>query len=269
MERWLKGGLHFSIWEYGWIDEKLSFNVHISNLVKKLKMKIGFNFRNKSCFTFSAKKKKLVEATFLSVIDHGDVLYMHAASSTLWSLDSVYHACLCFISNTKSLTHHCILYDLDGWPFTIHRQQHWYIFIYKALLGKFPKKSSISSGIYHLHTSKWLLLKVPWEFWQTLVKRHFPNMHHGHGIIFKKFLIQNVCENDFKSILKNAVREDDIVFLERPLCCNRCHYVFIVHCVCVLYCSDFFGCYLGQVSLVKEIFDFNGTSWLNKGKIKK
>ena len=58
-----------------WIDEKLSFNVHISNLLKKLKLKMGFYFRNKSCFTFSAKKK-LVEATFLSVIDYGDILYM-------------------------------------------------------------------------------------------------------------------------------------------------------------------------------------------------
>ena len=51
-----------------WIDDKLSFKVHINTLVKKLKVKLVFFFRNKSCFTFSAKKK-LVEATFLSVIE--------------------------------------------------------------------------------------------------------------------------------------------------------------------------------------------------------
>ena len=43
------------------------------------------------------------------------------------------------LSNPKSLTHHCILYQLVGWSsLSRHRQQHWYIFIYKAILGKLP-----------------------------------------------------------------------------------------------------------------------------------
>ena len=117
-----------------WIDDKLLFNVHIFNLIRKLKVKIGFYFRNKYNFTFHAKKK-LVEATFLSVIDYGDILYMHAPSSILRRLDSVYHASLRFITNAKSLTHHCILYEMVGWTsLTIRRKQHWYIFIYKAML---------------------------------------------------------------------------------------------------------------------------------------
>lgn len=53
------------------------------------------------------------------------ILYMHATSSILRSLDSVYHASLHFITNAKSLTHHCILYYLVGWmSLTIRRQQH-------------------------------------------------------------------------------------------------------------------------------------------------
>lgn len=59
-----------------WIDGKLLFNVYIAKLVRKLKVKIGFYFRNKFCFTFSAKKK-LVEAPFLPVIDYGDII-VHA-----------------------------------------------------------------------------------------------------------------------------------------------------------------------------------------------
>ncbi|MDF4405775.1 hypothetical protein P3471_24855, partial [Vibrio parahaemolyticus] len=112
-----------------WTDDKLSFNVHTAALVRKLEVKIGFYFRNKSCFTFSAEKK-LVEATFLFVIDYGDILEMHVTSSILRSLDSVFHASLCFNTNTKSVTRHCILYDLVGWTsLTTCRQQHWYIFI--------------------------------------------------------------------------------------------------------------------------------------------
>ncbi len=70
-----------------WIDYKLSFNVHIANLIRKLKIKLGFYFINKSNLTFIAKKK-LIESTFLTVLDYGDILYMHA-SSILTSRESV------------------------------------------------------------------------------------------------------------------------------------------------------------------------------------
>ena len=59
------------------IDEHFSFKPHIDNLVKKLKLKLGFYFRNKSCFTMSSRKR-LVDATFLPIIDYGHLLYMNA-----------------------------------------------------------------------------------------------------------------------------------------------------------------------------------------------
>ena len=58
------------------IDDSLSFKSQIQQLVKKLKLRLGFYFRNKSCFSFDAKRK-LVAATFMSVFDYGAVLYMH------------------------------------------------------------------------------------------------------------------------------------------------------------------------------------------------
>ena len=74
-----------------WLDDKLSFKVNVDNLVTNLKLKLGFYFRNKAGFPLMARKK-LVQATFLSVIDYGDLLCMHATSSVLQRLDSVYHA---------------------------------------------------------------------------------------------------------------------------------------------------------------------------------
>ena len=71
------------------MDDKLSFKVHVDNLVTKLKFKLGFYFCNKACFPLMARKK-FVQATFLSVIDYGDLLYMHATSSVLQRLDSIY-----------------------------------------------------------------------------------------------------------------------------------------------------------------------------------
>ena len=50
-----------------WLDEKLSFKIHITNLIKKLRTKLGFFYRNKSCFTFNSKKT-IVQTTFLSVL---------------------------------------------------------------------------------------------------------------------------------------------------------------------------------------------------------
>lgn len=94
----------------------LSFKVPISSLIKKLKLRAGFYFRNKYNFTFSEKKKKKkrVEATVLPVIDYGDALYRPAATSTLSSLYSVYHASLRVISDAKPLTDHCKCLIIDN-----------------------------------------------------------------------------------------------------------------------------------------------------------
>lgn len=120
------------------LDNKLTFKLHIEQLKKKLRLKLGFYFRNKACFSFEAKKA-LVSATFLPVLDYGDILYMHASCSLLRMLDTVYHGALRFITNSKSLTHHCNLYQKVGWPsLSFRRLTHWYSFIYKAILYKLP-----------------------------------------------------------------------------------------------------------------------------------
>lgn len=54
------------------LEEDLSFKLHIKHLLSKLRLQLGFYFRNSACFSQSAKRK-LVEATFLPVLDYGDV----------------------------------------------------------------------------------------------------------------------------------------------------------------------------------------------------
>lgn len=65
-------------------------------------------------------RKKNVEADFLSVMDYGDVIYRQASAAALKPLDAVYHSALRFITGESYMTHHCILYDKVGWPFS-----HW------------------------------------------------------------------------------------------------------------------------------------------------
>ena len=120
------------------IDDSLTFKPHVLNLVKKLRLKLGFYFRNKLCFSFNVKKQ-LFAATFLSVLDYGDLLYMHSSAQCLLKIDTVYHASLRFITNCKALTHHCELHSRVGWPaLTTRRLCHWYTFIYKVILGLVP-----------------------------------------------------------------------------------------------------------------------------------
>ena len=143
-----------------WLDDKLSFKVHMDNLVRKLKLNLFFCFRNKASFPLMA---------FLSVIDYGDLLYMHATSSILQRLDSVYHASMRFITNAKPLTHHCTLYQMVGWT-SLHmrRKIHLYVFIYKSLLGQLPlyicSLVSFTTSSYHTGSARWMLLKVPRTF---------------------------------------------------------------------------------------------------------
>lgn len=89
----------------------MSFKEHIQYVAKKLKVVLCFYYRNKSCFSFMLKKR-LVESTFLPVLDYGDVLYMRTSAELLQKLDSVYHGALRFISNCGFLTHHCSLYSI-------------------------------------------------------------------------------------------------------------------------------------------------------------
>ena len=82
------------------MDETLSFKCHIDQLLRKLKLKLGFFFRNKSCFSFNARKR-LVAATFLPLLDYGDVVYMNASAHSLHLLDAVYHGALRFRTDCK------------------------------------------------------------------------------------------------------------------------------------------------------------------------
>jgi len=86
------------------IDESLYFSHH-TQLAKRLKLKFGFYFRIKSCHLFKSRKR-LVAAMFMSVLDYGDVLYMHASSQSLHALDTVYYGSLRFITGMKGLTHY-------------------------------------------------------------------------------------------------------------------------------------------------------------------
>ena len=97
---------------------------------KKLKLKLVFFLsRIKSCLLFSAKKR-LVSATFMSMLDYGDVLSMHASSPYIhWILSAMEHSGstqtfellitieLCMLRSDGLL---CLHTDLD---------------IYKAVLG--------------------------------------------------------------------------------------------------------------------------------------
>ena len=103
---------------------------------------------------------------FLSVLDYGDIIYKHAAASTLKCLDSVYHSSIRFITGDSYDTHHCILYNKVGWPSLAERRElHWHLFLYKAILGDCPSYISSllkwASGPYHTRLSNFLTLKVP------------------------------------------------------------------------------------------------------------
>ena len=77
-------------------------------------------------------RKRIIEATFLSVLDYGDIIYRHAAclhtqaSGLCLPLSSeVYYWC-----QLQYNTHHCALYDMVGCSsLTERRNNHWNLFI--------------------------------------------------------------------------------------------------------------------------------------------
>ncbi len=152
-----------------WLDEKLGFQVHIENLLKKLRPKLVFLYRLKKCFPFEARKR-IIQSCFLTLLDYGDVIYMHASSSILKKLDYVYNAALQFVTCASSRTHHCTLYELVGWSSLSQRRKIHLLFTAKALLGKLPSYIcsllSYYTCYYSTRTTDRLLLNVP-RVWQN------------------------------------------------------------------------------------------------------
>lgn len=90
----------------GYLSMKSSFKIHIDELTKELRHKIGLFYRDRSCFSCD-NRKLLIQSTFLSVLDYGDAIYMDAAHTILKKLDAVYHAAVRFITGDHFRTHHC------------------------------------------------------------------------------------------------------------------------------------------------------------------
>ncbi len=58
---------------------------------------------------------------------------------------SVYHGALRFITDCTFSTHHCILYNRVAWSsLAVRRQMHWYLLIYKAILGSAFEYAALS-----------------------------------------------------------------------------------------------------------------------------
>ncbi len=134
--RTLQGNLITLVSEYKYlgiiIDNTIIFSSHINYLKQKLRQKLGFYFRNKSWFSFYARKKR-VSVTFLPILAYGDVVYQHEPSCLLSSSDAVYHGALRVITDCKHLTHDCTLYSRVAWSFlAVRRKMHWYLMICKA-----------------------------------------------------------------------------------------------------------------------------------------
>lgn len=117
---WFKEGINFSwlnctfaapsVWiivtvqksRYGnwWL---LNSKHHFKNFVMKLKLKLSFILETEPAF-LCYQEKKLVKTMFFSLLDHGDVLHMHASAWCLHQLDTVYHSTLRFVRLQSSLS---------------------------------------------------------------------------------------------------------------------------------------------------------------------
>ena len=148
-----------------WLDNTLSFLPHINKLQSKIKAKLGFLYRMRSTLTRSAKLT-LVQMTILPMLDYGDIIYRSACKGALEKLDVIYHSAIRFATNAPFRTHHCTLYSSVNWP-SLHtrRLTHWFMLIYKTLLGLSPpylcQLLQISSASYNTQSARHILLKVP------------------------------------------------------------------------------------------------------------
>ncbi len=140
VHRTLQGNLITLVSEYKYlgiiIDNTIIFSSHINYLKQKLRQKLGFYFRNKSCFSFYARKKLVCDILTNSCLWGCSV----PTWTILSSLDAVYHGALRVITDCKHLTHDCTLYSRVAWSsLAVRRKMHWYLMICKAICFFLPQ----------------------------------------------------------------------------------------------------------------------------------
>lgn len=122
-----------------WLDSELSFKCHIDNITRKINFSAGVLYRNRKCFTFSIRKK-LVLQLILPIMDYGDIVYMTAPNTNLLPLNTLYNRLCRFILGCPYTTHHCTMYETLNLPsLTVRRQQHWLQFIFKCIYFDYPQ----------------------------------------------------------------------------------------------------------------------------------
>ena len=122
-----------------WLDSELSYKCHIDNLVRKINFSTGVLYRNKNCFTFTARRKIVLQA-ILPIMDYADIIYQTANKTNLLPLNTIYNRLCRFVLNCPYMTHHCILYEnLNLTSPTVRRQQHWLQFIFKCIHFNYPQ----------------------------------------------------------------------------------------------------------------------------------
>ena len=148
-----------------WLDSSLSFTTHIKHLQSKVKARLSFLYRNKASFTRAAKHT-LVKMTILPIFDYGDSIYRIAPHSTLSKLDPLHHSAIRFATGAPFTTHHCDLYNLVDWT-SLHTRRllHWFLLIYKTILGITPFYLSsllhLSHPARNLRSSAFINLSIP------------------------------------------------------------------------------------------------------------
>ena len=201
-----------------WVDEKLDFKPHVNQLVKKLRIKLGFLYRNRCCFTFPARKR-IIESVFISVLDYGDVIYGNASHSTLKTLDAVYHSALRFITGDRYGTHHCTLYNKVGWPaLSEKRDGHWKTFIYKTIIGLMPL---YLSSLIHWNCNT---LNTRSQSWLSLYLPHVNTKLGKTAFCYKAPYIWNEVQKSLRLCSFISLREFlNLITCTTDFSCNDCN----------------------------------------------
>ena len=136
-------------------------------------------------------------------------------------------------------THHCDLYKLIGWP-SLHtrRLHHWFLLIYKTLLGKTPWYLSnllhLSHNNYHLRSSEFFTPSIP-----------------KARTVFGQNSFRFAAANDWNS-LQNSLKLPALPSLH--IFKQKLQHSLVGCCVCWFPCCSFSTCSI--LAVIYVVFNF-------------
>ena len=116
------------------LDDKLNFNLHISNICRSAANQLNALIRLKSYLNFNAKRV-LINSYIISNFNYCPLVWIFSTAKSLNKIESLQKRALRFLYNDYSISYEDLLENAEKVEMTVNRLRHLCVEIFKTIIN--------------------------------------------------------------------------------------------------------------------------------------